>query len=280
MKKIIWTDHLILWVGVLFLLLPVWLLFASSTHNVETIVKDGLQFLPGSQGFGAYKTALTEASGFTDVATGARMLLNSTIMGLGFAIGKIIISMCAAYTLVYFRIPLASFLFWIIFSTLLLPLEVRIVPSYEVVSSLGLLNSYTGLIVPLIASATATFYFQQFYKTIPDELLEAAQLDNAGAFRFFFDILIPLSGTMMAAMFIIMFVVGWNQYLWPLMMTTEESYYTIVMGIKSILSVMREARIPDYSVAFAMVILSMLPPVAVVVLFQRWFIQGLVDSEK
>jgi len=214
------------------------------------------------------------------VATGARMLLNSTIMGLGFAIGKIIISMCAAYALVYFRIPLASFLFWIIFSTLLLPLEVRIVPSYEVVSSLGLLNSYTGLIVPLIASATATFYFQQFYKTIPDELLEAAQLDNAGAFRFFFDILIPLSGTMMAAMFIIMFVVGWNQYLWPLMMTTEESYYTIVMGIKSILSVMREARIPDYSVAFAMVILSMLPPVAVVVLFQRWFIQGLVDSEK
>ena len=202
------------------------------------------------------------------------------IMGVGFAVGKIIIAMCAAYALVYFRIPMAQFLFWLIFSTLLLPLEVRIVPSYEVVSQLGLLNSYTGLILPLIASATATFYFQQFYKTIPDELLEAAQLDNANAWRFFKDILVPLSRTMMAAMFIIMFVVGWNQYLWPLMMTTEESYYTIVMGIKNILSVVREGRVPEYNVAFALVILAMLPPVAVVVIFQRWFIQGLVENEK
>ena len=273
-------DHLILWAGVIFLLFPVWMLFASSTHTVESIVRDGLQFFPGGNGFVAYKTALTSASGFTDTATGLRMMMNSLIMGLGFAFGKIVISMCAAYALVYFRLPLASFWFWLIFSTLLLPLEVRIVPSYEVVSQLGLLNSYTGLILPLIASATATFYFQQFYKTIPDELLEAAQLDNANAWRFFKDILVPLSRTMMAAMFIIMFVVGWNQYLWPLMMTTEESYYTIVMGIKNILSVVREGRVPEYNVAFAMVILAMLPPVAVVVFFQRWFIQGLVESEK
>lgn len=280
MNKISWGDHAILIAGVLFLLFPVWLLFASSTHSVETIVRDGLQLWPGPEGWAVYKTALTQASGFTDTATGLRMLGNSLIMGLGFAIGKIIVAMCAAYTLVYFRIPAAGFLFWLIFSTLLLPLEVRIVPSYEVVSQLGLLNSYTGLILPLIASATATFYFQQFYKTVPDELLEAAQLDNANAFRFFKDILVPLSRTMMAAMFIIMFVVGWNQYLWPLMMTTEESYYTIVMGIKNVLSVVREGRVPEYNVAFAMVMLAMLPPVAVVVVFQRWFIQGLVESEK
>lgn len=273
-------DHLILWAGVIFLVAPIWLLLASSTHDVETLIKEGLQWLPGGEGLSAYKTALTTASGFTDTATGLRMLINSTIMGLGFAIGKIIIAMTAAYTLVYFRMPMAQFLFWLIFSTLLLPLEVRIVPSYEVVSQLGLLNSYTGLILPLIASATATFYFRQFYKTIPEELLEAAQLDNANAWRFFKDILIPLSRTMMAAMFIIMFVVGWNQYLWPLMMTTEESYYTIVMGIKNILSVVREGRVPEYNVAFALVILAMLPPVLIVIIFQRWFIQGLVENEK
>ncbi|GGX47942.1 ABC transporter permease subunit [Saccharospirillum salsuginis] len=280
MTKDHWSDHLILIVGVLFLLTPLWLLFASSTHSVDTLIREGLQWLPGGEGLAPYGQALTTASGFTDTATGLRMLINSMIMGVGFAVGKIIVSMAAAYALVYFRFPLATFLFWAIFCTLLLPLEVRIVPSYEVVSDLNLLNSYTGLIVPLIASATATFYFRQFYKTVPNELLEAATLDNAGPWRFFKDILVPLSRTMMAAIFIIMFVVGWNQYLWPLIMTTEEGYYTIVMGLKHILSVVREGRVPEYNVAFALVILAMLPPVAVVVLFQRWFIQGLVESEK
>ncbi len=280
MQRATFFDHLILWGGVIFLIFPVWMLFASSTHSVDTIIKEGLQLMPGNEGFDAYKTALMSSTGFTDTATGLRMLMNSTIMGLGFSIGKIAISMCAAYALVYFRLPFASLIFWLIFSTLLLPLEVRIVPSYAVVSKLGLLNSYTGLILPLIASATATFYFQQFYKTIPDELLEAAQLDNANAWRFFKDILVPLSKTMMAAMFIIMFVVGWNQYLWPIIMTTDERYYTIVMGIKNILSVIQEGDIPPYNVLFAMVMLAMLPPIAVVVIFQRWFIQGLVESEK
>ncbi len=156
----------------------------------------------------------------------------------------------------------------------------RIVPTYEVVAGFDMLNSYSGLILPLIASATATFLFRQFFLTIPDEMLEAATLDNAGPWRFFRDILVPLSRTMMAAIFIIMFVVGWNQYLWPLIMTTEEGYYTIVMGLKNILSVVREGRVPDYNIAFALVILAMLPPVVVVVVFQRWFIQGLVESEK
>ncbi len=280
MQRATFFDHLILWLGILFLITPIWILFASSTHTVETIIQEGMQWIPRLEGLSSYKTALTSAIGFTDTATGMRMLWNSTIMGVGFAVGKIIIAMTAAYALVYFRIPMATFLFWIIFSTLLLPLEVRIVPSYEVVSDLGLLNSYTGLILPLIASATATFYFQQFYKTIPDELLEAAQLDNANAWLFFKDILIPLSRTMMAAMFIIMFVVGWNQYLWPLMMTTEEAYYTIVMGIKNFLSVATEGRVPEFNLIFAMVILAMLPPVLIVIVFQRWFIQGLVESEK
>lgn len=280
MTKDHWSDHLILIVGVLFLLTPLWLLFASATHPVDTLIREGLQWLPGGEGLAPFGRALTTATGFTDTATGLRMLVNSLIMGVGFAVGKILVSMAAAYALVYFRFPLATFLFWAIFCTLLLPLEVRIVPSYEVVSDLNLLNSYTGLILPLIASATATFYFRQFYKTVPDELLEAATLDNAGPWRFFKDILVPLSRTMMAAIFIIMFVVGWNQYLWPLIMTTEESYYTIVMGLKNILSVVREGRVPDYNVAFALVILAMLPPVAVVVVFQRWFIQGLVESEK
>lgn len=278
MKKLM--DHGILIAGVLFLLTPLYLLFVSSTHEVDLLIREGLQWLPGSQGFAAYEKALNQSLGFSGTATGWRMLFNSLVMGLGFAIGKIIVSMTAAYAIVYFRLPLASFFFWAIFTTLLLPLEVRIIPSYAVVSDLGMLNSYTGLILPLIASATATFYFRQFYKTIPDEMLEAALLDNAGPVRFFIDILVPLSRTMMAAIFIIMFVVGWNQYLWPLIMTTEESYTTIVMGLKNILSTVRDSHIPPYDVAFAMIILAMLPPVLVVMLFQKWFVKGLVESEK
>ncbi|WP_394250124.1 sn-glycerol-3-phosphate ABC transporter permease UgpE [Vibrio profundi] len=274
------TDHLILIVGALFMLIPIWLIFASSTHNPNTIVSDGLQWLPGDNMAAIYDEAWNKSLGFSDAVTAKSMIINSMIMGLGFAIGKIVISMMAAFALVYFRLPYATAWFWLIFVTLLLPLEVRIIPSYEVVAGLGLLNSYTGLILPLIASATATFFFRQFFKTIPDELLEAAQLDNAGPFRFLIDILLPLSKTMIAAIFIIMFVVGWNQYLWPIMMTTDESYNTIVMGIKQVLNNINETSLPRYDYAFAMVILAMLPPILVVVLFQRWFVKGLVESEK
>ena len=280
MKKDHWSDHAILIIGALFLLTPLWLIFMSSTHEVETIVKEGLQWLPGDRFVEVYTNTLTHSSGFTNTVTAGNMLKNSLIMGLGFALGKIIISMMAAYALVYFRFPMATFLFWLIFVTLLLPLEVRIVPSFEVVSQLNMLNSYTGLILPLIASATATFFFRQFFRSVPEELFEAARLDNAGPWKFFVDILVPLSRTMIAAIFIIMFVVGWNQYLWPLLMTTEESYYTIVMGIKNILNVLEDSRIPEFDRAFALVILATLPPVMVVVLFQRWFIKGLVESEK
>lgn len=274
------SDHLILIAGMLFMLVPIWLIFASSTHNPNTIVSEGLQWLPGDNFTTIYSEAWNKSMCFSGEVTASKMIANSMIMGLGFAIGKIIISMMAAYALVYFRLPYATAWFWLIFVTLLLPLEVRIIPSYEVVAGLGLLNSYTGLILPLIASATATFFFRQFFKTIPDELLEAAQLDNAGPFRFFVDILLPLSKTMIAAIFIIMFVVGWNQYLWPIMMTTDEGYNTIVMGIKQVLNNINETSLPRYDYAFAMVILAMLPPVLVVVVFQRWFVKGLVESEK
>lgn len=262
------------------MLIPIWLIFASSTHSPNTIVSEGLQWLPGDHFLDIYSEAWNKSLGFGGDVTAKSMIINSMVMGLGFAIGKIIISMMAAYALIYFRQPYATAWFWLIFVTLLLPLEVRIIPSYEVVSGLGMLNSYTGLILPLIASATATFFFRQFFKTIPDELLEAAQLDNAGPIRFLFDILLPLSKTMIAAIFIIMFVVGWNQYLWPIMMTTDEGYNTIVMGIKQILNNINETNSPRYDYAFAMVILAMLPPVLVVVIFQRWFVKGLVESEK
>ena len=170
--------------------------------------------------------------------------------------------------------------FWMIFTTLLLPLEVRILPSYDVMTKLGLVNTYTGLIVPLLASATGTFFFRQFFKSVPDELLEAARIDGAGPFKFFIDILVPLSKTMIAAIFIIMFVYGWNQYLWPMLMTNEESFYTLVRGIKQILLVWVGSQIPDYNEAFALAVLAMIPPVAVVVIFQRMFIKGLTESDK
>ncbi len=188
--------------------------------------------------------------------------------------------MLAAYAIVYFRFRLATFFFWIIFTTLLLPLEVRILPSYEVMNTLKLTNTYTGLIVPLLASATGTFYFRQFFKSVPDELLEAARIDGAGPFKFFIDVLVPLSRTMMAAIFIIMFVYGWNQYLWPTLMTTDEGFFTLVRGIKQILLVWVGSNIPDYNEAFALAILAMLPPVLIVVIFQRWFIKGLTESDK
>lgn len=274
------SDHIILILGALCMLLPIWLIFASSTHNPNDIISHGLQMSVGSNLTAIYTEAWNNSLGFSDAVTAKTMMFNSLIMGLGFAIGKIVIAIIAAYALVYFRLPYATAWFWLIFVTLLLPLEVRIIPSYEVVAQLGMLNSYSGLIFPLIASATATFFFRQFFKTVPDELMEAAQLDNAGPIRFLIDILLPLSKTMMAAIFIIMFVEGWNQYLWPIMMTTDESYNTIVMGIKQILSNINETNLPRYDYAFAMVILAMLPPIVVVVVFQRWFVKGLVESEK
>lgn len=293
LKKSQIFDHIILILGALFLLLPLWIALTSSTHTPEKIARDGVQFWFGSEFVSTYSDLLTGKSslfmaddtssedlGELSNVNGTTMLKNSLILGFGFAIGKIIISMLAAYAIIYFRFPLANLFFWIIFASLLLPLEVRIIPSYEIVAKMGLVNTYTGLILPLIASATATFFFRQFYLSVPEELVEAAKLDNAGAFRFFKDILIPLSKTMIAAIFIIMFVVGWNQYLWPILMTTDDSFKTLLLGIKDILNVLEGGKIPAYNRVFALAVLSVIPPVLIVVLFQKWFIKGLIETEK
>lgn len=280
MYRIRFTDHFILILGALFLCMPVVVAFMTSTHTAADIHSNGLSLAWGDNFVATYEKVLTQKGGFTGDITGARMVMNSLILGIGFAVGKIVLSMMAAYAIVYFRFPMATLSFWVIFTTLLLPLEVRIMPSYQVMSDLGLLNSYTGLIVPLLASATGTFYFRQFFKSVPEELLEAARIDGAGPFKFFIDILVPISRTMIAAIFIIMFVYGWNQYLWPMMMTTDESFFTLMRGIKSILQVWVGSNIPDYNEAFALAVLAMLPPVAIVVIFQSWFIKGLTESDK
>ncbi|ACP27401.1 binding-protein-dependent transport system inner membrane component [Sinorhizobium fredii NGR234] len=273
-------DHVILLIGVFIMVAPVVVAFMTSTHEAADIHRNGLSLTWGGHFTETYEAVLTREGGFTGKVTGLNMMLNSMILGLGFAVGKIVLSMLAAYAIVYFRFPLATFFFWVIFTTLLLPLEVRILPSYEVMNALRLTNTYTGLIVPLLASATGTFYFRQFFKSVPDELLEAARIDGAGPFKFFIDVLVPLSRTMMAAIFIIMFVYGWNQYLWPTLMTTDEGFFTLVRGIKQILLVWVGSNIPDYNEAFALAILAMLPPVMIVVIFQRWFIKGLTESDK
>lgn len=279
-----WTaigDHLILIAGVLFMVTPlIMLVQMSSMPDIET-VKSGPGLAFGDQLWPNLMKALFESMSFSGDNSGLSMFKNSLVLGLGFAFGKVIISMMAAYAIVYFRMRFAMVAFWLIFTTLLLPLEVRIVPSYEITQKLGLLNSYTGLIVPLIASATATFFFRQFYLSVPEELLEAARIDGAGPVRFFIDILIPLSQTMIAAIFIIMFVYGWNQYLWPTMIITDESKYTLVQGIKQITQGLEGSQqVPEYGRSNLLAILAILPPVAVVIFFQRWFVKGLTDSDK
>lgn len=275
----IW-DHVVLLLGVFFMMGPLVVAFTTSSFDFVTIHREGMQLGWGDNFLETYKNVIYQEGGFTGEVTGLLMTQNSLILGIGFAVGKIVVSMLAAYAIVYFRFPLATFSFWVIFTTLLLPLEVRILPSYEVVQQLGMLNTYSGLIIPLIASATGTFFFRQFFKSIPNELMEAARIDGANAWRFFIDILVPLSKTMMAAIFIIMFVVGWNQYLWPALMTTEESYFTLVRGIRNIMQQMIGADIPEYNEALAMAMLAMLPPALVIIIFQRMFIKGLVEQEK
>jgi sn-glycerol 3-phosphate transport system permease protein len=263
------------------MVLPIWYSFATSTHENVAIMTEGMKFFLGESFSQNYNEVLNEKGGWSEEVTAAKMFINSFIMAFGIATLKVVISAMSAYALVYFRFKLAVPIFWLIFITLLVPLEVRIFPSYKIVSDLGLTNTYTGLILPLVASATATFFFRQFYKTIPDELLESAKLDGANSWRFFIDFLLPLSKTMLAAMFIFMFVYGYSQYLWPLIMTTDEKYWTVVMGMKIIFTENYEGvALPRTGERFAYIILSMLPPVLVVIILQRWFIKGLIQTEK
>lgn len=274
-----YLSHGILMLGVLVLAFPIYVVFVGSTLSLREVVQSPMPLLPGSQFVANYLTALTkgalEGGGSVPVW---RLLLNSTIMALGIAVGKIAISIISAYAIVFFRFPLRMAAFWLIFVTLMLPVEVRIVPTFKVISDLGMLNSYQGLIVPLIASATATFFFRQFFMTIPDELVEAARVDGAGPIRFFFDILLPLSKTNIAAMFVILFIFGWNQFLWPLMVTTKPEFNTIIVAINSMLSVGDDQ--VEWQLVMATTMMAMILPVAIVVFMQRWFVKGLIEHEK
>ena len=272
-------SHLVLVLGVLIVAFPVYITFAASTQTTEQIVQNvPMSLLPGDNFLQSYRTALFGGEGGSTMPPVAPMMMVSMISALVIAIGKIVISLLSAFAVVYFRFPGRSVVFWMIFVTLMLPVEVRILPTYKVVSDLGMLNTYAGLTVPLIASATATFLFRQFFLTVPDELVEAARIDGAGPMRFFKDVLLPLSSTSIAALFVIQFIYGWNQYLWPLLVTTSEDMYPVVMGIKRMISGGDAAT--EWNVVMATAILAMLPPALVVLLMQRWFIKGLVDTEK
>ena len=272
-------SHLVLVAGVLVVAFPLYVTFVASTQTAAEILQAPMSMLPGKHLVENYTAALQGTGmGAASNAPVGRMMMVSLITALVIAIGKIAISLLSAFAIVYFRFPLRMFFFWAIFVTLMLPVEVRIGPTYKVVSDLGMLNSYAGLTIPLIASATATFLFRQFFLTVPDELVEAARIDGAGPMRFFKDILIPLSTTSIAALFVIQFIYGWNQYLWPLLVTTNETMYPVVIGIKRMISGGDAAT--DWNIVMATAVLAMIPPALVVMLMQRWFVKGLVDTEK
>jgi sn-glycerol 3-phosphate transport system permease protein len=271
-------SHLVVIVGLAIIAFPVWMTFVASTHSQQTMLQSPIPLLPGPHLIENYTQVLTKGYGRVGSTAVTMTLTNSLIMALGVAIGKIAISIISAFAIVYFRFPFRMWFFWAIFFTLMLPVEVRIVPTYGVVANLGMLDTYGGLIIPLIASATATFLFRQFFLSVPDELTEAARVDGASPMRFFWDILLPMSRTSIAAMFVIQFIYGWNQYLWPLLITTKESYYTVVMTVSRQANVVDS--VPSWNLLMAMAMLAMLPPVLVVIFMQRQFVRGLVEVEK
>jgi sn-glycerol 3-phosphate transport system permease protein len=271
-------SHVVLILGVLAIAFPLYVTFVASTLTLQDIMQVPMRLLPGDQLVENYSKVLGTGTTTGSRAPVSSMLVNSLVMALAIPLGKITISIISAFAIVYFRFPLRMFFFWMIFITLMLPVEVRIIPTFKVISDLGMLNTYAGLTVPLIASATATFLFRQFFMTVPDELAEAARVDGAGPMRFFWDVLLPLSKTMMAALFVIQFIYGWNQYLWPLLITTDESMYTAVIGIKRMIVGSDSAN--EWNLIMATAILAMLPPALVVLLMQKWFVKGLVDTEK
>jgi sn-glycerol 3-phosphate transport system permease protein len=276
-----WLDflaHAILILGVILVAFPLYVTFVASTLTYEQIVDVPMPLLPGDQLFENYGQTLTSGSQKGSSAPVGTMLFNSLVMALGVALGKIAISILSAFAIVYFRFPLRNFFFWMIFVTLMLPIEVRIIPTFKVASDLGLLDSYAGLILPVVASATATFLFRQFFLTIPDELAEAARIDGAGPLRFFWDVVLPLSKTSMAALFVILFIVGWNEYLWPLLITSQESMYTVVIGIKRMIAGGDSSN--EWHLIMSTAMLALLPPALVVILMQKWFVKGLVETEK
>ena len=272
------VSHLVLIAGVAVVALPLYVGFVASTLSFDQVTAVPMQMTPGTHLLENYGAVLLHGSTAGSKAPVGQMMWNSLVMALAIAIGKIVISMLSAFAIVYFRFPLRKTFFWMIFVTLMLPVEVRILPTYQVVASLGMVDTYAGLTLPLIASATATFLFRQFFLTVPEELAEAARIDGAGPMRFFVDILLPLSRTSIAALFVIMFIYGWNQYLWPLLVTTQEDMYTVVIGIKRMVA--GGDTLIEWQYVMATAMLALLPPAVVVLLMQRWFVKGLVDTEK
>ena len=271
-------SHAALLAGIVVIAFPLYVTFVASTLTMEEILSVPMPLVPGDHLLENYRQVLTAGSTKGSQAAVATMLGNSLVMALGIALGKIVISIIASFAIVYFRFALRQFFFWMIFVTLMLPVEVRIIPTFQVASDLHLLNSYLGLTLPLIASATATFLFRQFFLTVPDELAEAARIDGAGPMRFFRDMLLPLSKTSIAALFVIQFIYGWNQYLWPLLITSDESMYTAVIGIKRMIVGGDAAN--EWHLVMATAMLALIPPAIVVMLMQKWFVRGLVETEK
>jgi len=276
---ITFLTHLILVFGVLAVAFPIWITFVAASHDAVRMTQVPLPLWPGDQFWVNINATLfgTGLSG-SETAPVWRMLLNSLVMAMMISSGKIVISLLSAFAIVYFKFPFRMACFWLIFITLMLPVEVRILPTFEVVARLGMLNSYWGLSIPLIASATATFMFRQVFLTIPDEMLESARIDGAGPMRFFWDILLPLSRTNIAALFVIMFIFGWNQYLWPLLITTDPSMTTIVISIKQMLEAAEQS--PQWNIIMTTAMLAMLPPILVVISMQKLFVQGLTETDK
>lgn len=272
-------TYFILIVGIIVTCFPVYVAIIASTHGSDAFSTGTLPLLPGDQGIENYKMVLGDGMQKMGLPSVGPLLANSFIMAIGISIGKIAISLISAYAIVYMRFPFRKTAFALIFVTLMLPVEVRILPTYQVVADFGMLNSYAGMIIPLIASATATFLFRQFFLTVPDELLEAARIDGAGPMKFFKDILLPLSRVNLAALFIIQFVYGWVQYLWPLIVTTDPKYQTILVVMRQ-LFVQSVQYDPQWNILMAVAVLAMLPPVLVIVSMQRLFVKGLVETEK
>jgi sn-glycerol 3-phosphate transport system permease protein len=265
-------SHVFLSCFIVFMLLPIYLAIVAASHEGNAMMQSSIPLLPGSFLFKNMKTVLTEGLSVTGNEPLTSMLFNSLLMALVIALGKIILALGSAFSLVYFDFRFKKLCFGLIFITMMLPIEVRIVPTFQVVASFGLLNSFTGLTLPLFVSATGTFLFRQFFKTIPAELVDAAKLDGAGAFRFFFGILLPLSKTQIASLFLILFVYGWNQYLWPLVMTTETKMATVVMGVRYLAGIADQ--VPQWHYIMSVALIALIPPCVVVLLMQRWFEKG------
>ena len=266
-------PHVLLCSFIVLLFLPLYLALVAASHTGADMMQVPLPIWPGSNLWTNIKAVMGDGIATTGGEPIVFMLMNSLLMALLIASGKVILALGSAFSLVYFSFPFKKLCFALIFATLMLPVEVRIVPTFQVIASFGWLNTYAGLSLPLMASATGTFLFRQFFKTIPHELVEAAKLDGAGPFRFFIDMLLPLSKPQIAALFIIMFVYGWNQYLWPLVITTDPDMATIVMGIRYLAGVADQ--VPQWHYIMTIALIALIPPCFVVITLQRWFEKGL-----